>query len=240
VAPDRRLGHNPEMARSSYRDAGRSPTLDRLAETAAEARRQLPRDAEQLEPTRATALLEVAFAVDQHNAGWWGISAMMAWSLGITLAAAMGGRSGSGLAVVLGIPCALTVASIYYMDRRAKERAERVDGELGRVSTLPFVVEGYREWILSEQPMFDVAVAAPIDHSFVDAVQAVDPETRVELLDDRSARVFIPPRKVERGETTHGFGDATAFWSLAETLLVPLHAELGIKRVAMGGTRARQ
>jgi len=101
-----------------------------------------------------------------------------------------------------------------------------------------YPVEGYREWLLADEPTFEIEIARDLDPEvLVTSVKAVDPTVKVTRVRERTfqlvtRRAALPP---QRGETTPILvGDRELLMLLHEKLLAPLHADVGIRRMRMG------
>lgn len=148
----------------------------------------------------------------------------------------------TGGAAFIGIfaPGALLVAGgllaglggIEVSDRRA------VQAGLREVEAWGFPVEGYRAWLLADEPTFEIELARDIDVDvFATSVRAIDDSVRVTRLGERrfrmiTRRVALPsPRR--DGPVVY-VGDRELLHELHARLLAPLHADVGIRRMRMG------
>lgn len=109
---------------------------------------------------------------------------------------------------------------------------------LREVERWGYPVEGYREWLLADEPTFEIEIARDLDPEvLVTSVKAIDPSVKVVRVRERTfqivtRRAALPP---QRGETTPILvGDRELLMQLHEKLLAPLHADVGIRRMRMG------
>jgi len=130
--------------------------------------------------------------------------------------------------------------TIWLGSKREKERKRKVSEGLQWATQLPFLVEGYDLWLISEEPLLDVTLQTPLATPLASALHAVNPAIEAEPLDDTTTRVLLPPRKAEQGETTLWIGDEEAFRAVVTKVLEPLHQEIGIVRVTVGGRMHRR
>jgi hypothetical protein len=240
---DALLIYSRAMSGAPFRGLGKasSPTLEALAAKARESRRELLHEAASLAPAARHKRLELAVGADLHDAGGWQLAALLAACLAFSTCA--GGVAAESAGVILGsILVGAIFASIWaaMSERRKREREALVDQALRWTDEQGFPITGYADWLASEVPLLDVVFSAPLDRRFADAVHAVDAAIDVDFLDERTARLAIPPRVIRRGEIEHRVGDREAFARLTESLLRPLHSEVGLARVDMGGSMLRR
>ena len=114
--------------------------------------------------------------------------------------------------------------------------------QLGVAKTLawadaqPFPVTGYRDWLVNDRSVFLVELQKPIEkETFVDAAKAIDPAIEADAIDDTQFSVVIPSRVVT-GETPARYGNVELLQTVWSKLVLPLHGDVGIERVVMGGT----
>lgn len=228
---------------SPFRAPGKasSPTLELLAKRARESKDALIREASALAPGDRQKRLERAVGVEGLDASWWGMAALVSGALGFhTCAIASVNENAFVMMLSFPIPILLSAIWLSRREKRKREREAQVAEALAWAEAQPFPVTGYADWLASEVPLLDVVFAAPLDRRFADAVHAVDAAIEVNLLDDRTARLAIPPRVLERGEAKHRVGDREALARLTDQLLRPLHSEVGLVRVDMGGSMLRR
>jgi hypothetical protein len=218
---------------------GVSPVLSQLASAGEERRRELPREAELTPPDRRSARLEQVFGVAGNNASGLGLLALLVWTLLLPICGVITNVDGNPAPAIIGTLCAIaaTVWALTASDKRRAQRRAAVAEQLARVEKLPFPVRGYDKWCLSERPLFDLTLSAPIERrQLIDAVAAIDSTVEVEWLDERTARFFIPPRAVEAAEgPTSWYADPTALTRLFDQLFLPLHSDVPIESIEMGG-----
>ena len=99
-------------------------------------------------------------------------------------------------------------------------------------------IEGYREWLLAEEPSFDVELRRHADLQIIaTSTRAVDPGVRVRRIGDREVR-FVTRRMAmpgyKDGDPPVYLGDRRLLFELHERILAPLHADVGIARIRMG------
>ncbi len=117
-------------------------------------------------------------------------------------------------------------------DRRA------VQVGLREVEAWGFPVEGYRAWLLADEPTFEIELARDVDVDVLaTSARAIDESIRVTRVGDRrfrmvTRRVALPaPRK--DGPVVY-VGDRELLHELHARMLAPLHADVGIRRMRMG------
>jgi hypothetical protein len=222
---------------------GHSPTMARLAEEGESRRRELPREAVNLSDDERTSRLEHAFRTYGHDASGWGLFTMIVGfcSFGITVLEVQRSPRGVPFFVFAWVGTFLLLGyTIWLGSKREKERKRKVSEGLRWATELSFPVEGYDLWLLSEEPLLDVTLQTPLATPLASALHAVNPAIEAEPLDDTTTRVLLPPRKAQQGETTLWIGDQEAFRAVVAKVLEPLHQEIGIARVTMGGRMHRR
>lgn len=118
------------------------------------------------------------------------------------------------------------------VDRRAIAKALREVDELG------FPVEGYRAWLLADDPALDIELKRDVDLEVVrTSTAAVDASITVEKRGDRVFR-FVMPRIALPNRKPHlppiEVGDRRLLFELHRRILGPLHADVGIVAMRMG------
>ena len=223
---------------------GMSPILSQLASAGEERRRELPREAERMQPHERLVRLEHVFGVAGQNASSIWLLCLLLWTILVPLCGVMTSSTGNpaGILVALAGTIGVTIWAATASERRRVARRAAVDQKLARMKQTPFPVEGYELWCLSERPLFDVTLSTPIDRrQFADAVAAIDASAEVEWLEERVVRIYIPPRTVEVSEQpTSWYADHEALDRLIERLFLPLHSDLHIERIAMGGAMMKR
>ena len=219
---------------------GASPVLAQLAEVGSERRRDLPREAETMPELERRRRLEHVFKVNGHDASGIGLLALLSWTMLAPLCGVITAQDGNPVPAGFGVvvSMAVTVWAAVAAPRREDQRRAAVADGLAWATRHPFPVRGYEVWCLSERPLLDVVLGAPVDRrQLTDAVAAVDPTIEVVWIDERTARMYIPPRTVTHSEASPDwFGDPPVLHRLFERLLLPLHTDVPIERVDMGGT----
>jgi hypothetical protein len=217
-----------------------SALLADLAARGEPTRRQLPREAADLAPRVVDALLRNAC---QAHGGDARVLALLVAAIIVPLVGFAGclvavqpvdeGLVG-GMALLALLVIAAGIGTVIARSDAAHDAL--VERELATPARYPFPIEGYRLWLASEQPLFDVTLARPVDRGlFERALRGLDPAIGVEWVDEQTARIATPPRT--RGE--HRIGDRALFHRVVGELLIPLHGEVGISRVDMGGVVRR-
>jgi hypothetical protein len=117
-------------------------------------------------------------------------------------------------------------------DRRA------VQVGLREVDNWGFPVEGYRAWLLAEEPTFEIELARDVDLDvLVTSTHAIDDTIEVSRTRDRTFR-FVTRRVALPAQHKDGLvayvGDRQLIKELHARLLAPLHADVGIQRMRMG------
>ena len=95
-------------------------------------------------------------------------------------------------------------------------------------------------WDWRDKPLVELHFTKPVDHALLTrAARTVQPDVEVEAVDDKIARIAIPPASFVRMAGKRAFktsiGDATALRTLFDQLVIPLHAENRIDRAELGG-----
>ena len=147
---------------------------------------------------------------------------------GLTAISALGGA----FAIIPAAAIAAGLGIFEITDRRAIARGLRELEKWG----IP--IEGYREWLLAEEPSFDVELRRHADLQMIaTSTRAVDPGVRVRRIGDREVR-FVTRRMAmpgyKDGDPPVYLGDRRLLFELHERILAPLHADVGIARIRMG------
>lgn len=148
---------------------------------------------------------------------------------------------GTGAAVIgAATPFGFVMAGAFAIGMGASEIEHRrkVKRGLTEVERWGFPVVGYRDWLLAEEPTFDIELARDLDPDvLITSAKAVEPSVRVSRVRERTFQIVtrrsaLPP---ERGELQAVLvGDRELLITLHEQLLAPLHADVGIRRMQMG------
>ena len=117
-------------------------------------------------------------------------------------------------------------------DRAAIRKALR------EVDTWGFPVEGYRAWLLADEPAFDIDLARDVEREVLSvSVRAIDASIKVERMGPRTFRVItrrIALPSLRRDGRVIFVGDRRLLHELHARVLAPLHADVGITRMRMG------
>lgn len=171
--------------------------------------------------------LEVVLGLQGHNAGNWVGTLVLASPILLVATLIVPSLTVFSMVVWLTLVGGAFAAS----SRRRLERRRMITEKLQWSEQQPFPVVGYAEWLTSEVPLFDVTTKGPVDPAFAEAVSAVDPRIGVERLDPHTVRIAIPPKK----HYSLTLADRESLHELFERLLVPMHKEVGVQGVEMGG-----
>ena len=191
----------------------RGPTTDR----------PLPRDA----ASRSDLDRRIARAADLEH----GNPSMSGVAVGVTIVCV-----GVGVSAPFLVFCGLAFGGYSFVRSMigGPPSDEAVARFLAASSRFPFPIEGYGLWLASEVPMFDVHLRAEVDQKLVaDAARTLDPRIAIEWLRPGAFRVSIPP---QRRSETYYCGDRLAWERFADKILLPIHQDVGIEKVEMGGS----
>lgn len=140
----------------------------------------------------------------------------------------------------LGVTVAFLPAAGLLFGIGAFELADRrtITKGLREVERWGFRVEGYRAWLLADEPAFDTELRGPVGMDVLThAIAAVDAAIQVRRIDDRTFRVVTRrialPGKQEGARPIY-LGDRRLLGELLERILAPLHADVGILEIRMG------
>lgn len=123
---------------------------------------------------------------------------------------------------------------------RARWR-RRVARALAWLDGLPFPVTGVRGFFAATEPMVDVSFrAAPALADFAAGVRAYAPTATVTAIGPATFRLRWPiaDQPDDREPPSKAPRDLGWLRRFVDEVLVPLHADLGVERVELGGTRA--
>jgi hypothetical protein len=119
-------------------------------------------------------------------------------------------------------------------------REDAIKTELAWATARPFEVTGYRVWLAADVPLLTIKLRTAFDKAtFGDAVKAIDRKIAVDAIDQTTFEIAVPSCSRTIDETVIRFGDVPTLKKLFEQVFEPLHRDLGIERVTMGGTTAR-
>ncbi|HLL20598.1 MAG TPA: hypothetical protein VK427_00625 [Kofleriaceae bacterium] len=222
----------------SYRDPAkrRSPALEKLA---AQASPEPPTQTTLLGDAEQTTRLELAAGVHGDRVGCVTMVAAFAavaaaWA--VSWLAAEYALSAHEQAVVYAVAAGTVIAAWVGSHRAKKRRTAAVQALLASATRYPFPVTGLRDWLVSDRSELVVEVAAAIDtDTFVDAVRAVDPAIDVTPRGDTAFELVIPSRVVT-GENPSRYGNVPLLDAVFDNVILPLHGDVGITRVTLGGT----
>jgi hypothetical protein len=113
----------------------------------------------------------------------------------------------------------------------------RIAKHLREVDDWGFPVEGYRAWLLAEEPTFDLELRREIATDLLaTSVAAIDARIVVERRGERvvrivTRRVDLPPTKYEQAARV---ADRRLLFELRDRVLLPLHADVRIAAMRMG------
>lgn len=114
----------------------------------------------------------------------------------------------------------------------------RVRAGLRELEAWGFPIEGYRAWLLADEPTFDVELAREVDTEILaTSARAIDESVKVSRSGERAFRVVtrrvaLPSHKKDGPALL--VGDRQLLFQLHARLLAPLHADVGITRMRMG------
>jgi hypothetical protein len=157
----------------------------------------------------------------------FGIEPMSRW---------LAGALGIGMAVfflpagVAGLVPSGLVLGLYAAERR------KIAAGLREVEAWGFPVEGYRQWLLADEPAFDLELRAEVGRELVEqALAAVDPGVATERRGPRFVRVVTPRVRLRLENAAEVIvGDRTLLAAIHARVLAPLHADVGIVALRMG------
>lgn len=224
-------------------DRVRSEALERLAARAARAEHELPRDAGKLAPHVLTARLEAAAGVGQDRPGCLIMLALLGGAFSaFVLVKVLGGQrlpSSMGL-VVFGSTAVLAGWSVWATRTSARRRATAVEALLAWERDVPFPISGYRDWLVADAPALQVTLRAPIDPDQLRrALPAVDAAATLDVLDEQRFRISFAASRPGASGDQDGEPDrhaqVTVLRRFHTELLLPLHHDVGIEQLAMGG-----
>ncbi|HVK78047.1 MAG TPA: hypothetical protein VM734_32290 [Kofleriaceae bacterium] len=213
----------------------RPAALEALVAAAAGDQRPLPRQ----RPSAARRLTKIAaLAQDQDDNG----GALGLLWLGLLIAGAILGplwlmRGPAWLGV---LACVGLVAALMVFHRRGEriqqDRERRLADALGG---RPFPIDGLVDWLTADRPLADVYLGAPVAADVLEpAVRVVDPRAELSWITPTHVRVALAPRRL-RAARRHApellGGDLDLLRGLVDRVLVPIHPEVMIVRLDLGG-----
>ena len=155
-------------------------------------------------------------------------------------------RRGRGLlasngVLEIGVPLLLivTVALAIVHERRERTQRGRETRLAGALGETAYPVSGLIDWLCADEPLLDATLKEPIEPRLLeDAVRALDANATVSWPEPTRARIALSPKELRpaRGRWPAVFGgDLALLRQLLTRVLDPVHAELGIVRVELGG-----
>lgn len=118
---------------------------------------------------------------------------------------------------------------------RARWR-RRTQAALAWTDAQPFPIAGVRGFFAATVPMIDVTFATPpaLD-AFAAGIRGHTGGARVVVIDDATYRIELPVRGSDDGDGAPPPADAAWLERFVAEVLVPLHEELGVAAVQLGG-----
>lgn len=169
-----------------------------------------------------TRRLERAIGIDDE--GSFGVVAPLLWYVALASAAATLEDVSWLPFLFLAIVVAVATTCAWYAtdDAAAKRREVAVATELAWANTHPFSITGYRDWLVGRIPVMRIELRTAINaDTFVHEVTTIDPRIAT-IVVDASTYSLVMPRDMRLLKTVFA------------RLLVPVHADAGIARIAMG------
>lgn len=119
---------------------------------------------------------------------------------------------------------------------RARWR-RRTQAALAWTATQPFPIAGVRGFFAATVPMIDVSFATPptVD-AFAAGIRGHTGGARVVVIDDATYRIELPVRGGDADDGAATTADAAWLKRFVAEVLVPLHEELGVTEVQLGGS----
>jgi len=142
------------------------------------------------------------------------------------------GALGASFAIIPAAAIAAGLGIFELTDRRAIRKG------LQELDDWGIPIEGYREWLLADEPSFDIELRRYADAQVIaTSARAVDPGIRVRRISDREMR-FVTRRMaipgLKDGDPPTYLGDRRLLFEVHDRILAPLHADVGIARIRMG------
>ena len=153
------------------------------------------------------------------------------------ITATLAGLGALGMAPLF-IPAAAVLAGLGGTELRLRRR---IAAGLRELDGWGFPVTGYRQWLLAEEPVFEVELRREVDIDVIArSAAALDSTVVVRRQDDRvfrvvTRRIALPPRKP--GGSVVYLGDRRLLRELHAAVIAPLHADVGIVALRMGDLR---
>jgi hypothetical protein len=170
-----------------------------------------------------------------------GLGTVAAIAFGGLISGTQFGVTGAGIGAVIGL-----IGGIWVAVASNRRNAGAV---ASLIPAAGFPVEGYDDWLISGRPVLDVELRAPLDHDTfaaeLDRLEAFSVEANREIrwvsevtwLSDIIVRIETRPTLIHPTRKLRPFygGSHTMFQALMSRVLVPLHQQIGIVAVRMGG-----
>jgi hypothetical protein len=100
----------------------------------------------------------------------------------------------------------------------------------------PFSVTGFSSWLVADQPLLDLHLTGPIDQAMLArALQQIDAGITLEVVDERTMRIAVPPRQLQLQHRRIPYGNLPLLNRVFAELILPLHGDGAVTRVTMGG-----
>lgn len=200
----------------------RSPALERLASRHPDAHEI--RDVERLPEHALTVATGVAIGAPAPIGclpalGWFSTVALgVAWLAGwVPLVSVAGGVAG------------IVVGHVGHALARARWQ-RTIARRLRWVDQQPFPITGVRGYLAAGLPMIDVTFRGkPQPSQVIDGIRGHTPGAAVSQLDDRTFRIAL------HGTAPRHHGDEAALHRFVDEVLVPVHHDLGVESVTLGG-----
>lgn len=110
--------------------------------------------------------------------------------------------------------------------------ASAVQELLAWESSHPFPTTGLVEFLVADRSTVRIRLAAPLEAAtFIDAVKVIDPTMAARASVERTFELVVASRRVGQ----EPFGDIGALKRIFSRLLRPLHDDVGIEQVELGG-----
>jgi hypothetical protein len=223
---------------TAYRHAGKahSPALERLAEQA-RGRDVIPDPTSRIPESQRRRRLALAVEVTSSGNGTYKLI-----GAGVTFVSLLFMNDGLGSRndplLVFGVLLLLVgigffLGGVVWMD---PDREKLFEEKLAWANTHPFPVSGLRAYLVSDRSLLVVRMKAPLDPAtMLAAISAVDPSISARSIDASSYELEIPPRK-HIGNYDEQYGDFPLLKKVFAQLVLPVHGDVGVERVALGGT----
>ena len=159
---------------------------------------------------------------------------------GVTLTRSTGPLVGAGVMALVPVVGPFACGAIVLALTISKARdAGVIETGLQETKGWGFPVEGYRAWLLAEEPTFDIELASDISIEVIrGSIEAVERSAVVEKRGERVVRVVTRRVQLARGDVVVEVADRRLLFELRDRILAPLHADAGIIAIHMG-ERAR-